>query len=59
MGHTPWRGWYLCTFVVVLGRAGAHPGLVGDAPGLGGPPPDPNADPAAQAWQGSPDWQRR
>ncbi|CAE7194356.1 SLC12A7 [Symbiodinium sp. CCMP2592] len=28
-------------------RAGAHPGLVGEAPGLGGAPPDPNADPAA------------
>ena len=32
-------------------RAGAHPGLVGDAPGLGGPPPDPNADPVAQRVQ--------
>ena len=32
-------------------RAGAHPKLVGDAPGLGGPPPDPNADPAAQGVQ--------
>ncbi|CAE7270082.1 unnamed protein product [Symbiodinium sp. CCMP2592] len=28
-------------------RAGAHPGLVGEAPGLGGPPPDPTADPTA------------